>query len=416
MKSIDFKAIPWIVDLPKSWEIKPTKYLIKKIKEIIPFYNDEDVISLSMNGVHIRDLDAGGKMPKSFSGYQKVKPGDLLMCLFDIDVTPRCVGVVNDDGITSPAYSRFKMEDGVNVKYYYYFFLVLDNTKELVYFSKNLRYSLTEDELGKIKVIHPPFEEQKAIADFLDDKCAQIDEITKDLEKKINKSEEYKKVLIKDAVTKGINNAELVDCGVEWIGSIPKHWQLIPNKYLFIETTDKVGKHWTNYNLLSLTTSGVKIKDINNIGGKMPDNYEKYLIIKKGQMIFCLFDLDMSAVFAGIATADGMITSAYNAYNTTELIDKRFANYFFQFAFINRTYKLYSKNIRYTVTTDVFNAIKTVVPPLPEQKAIADFLDDKCAQIDEITKATREEIETLKQYKQSLIFEYVTGKKEVPNE
>ena len=416
MKSIDFKAIPWIVDLPKSWEIKPTKYLIKKIKEIIPFYNDEDVISLSMNGVHIRDLDAGGKMPKSFYGYQKVKPGDLLMCLFDIDVTPRCVGVVNDDGITSPAYSRFKMEDGVNVKYYYYFFLVLDNTKELVYFSKNLRYSLTEDELGKIKVIHPPFEEQKAIADFLDDKCAQIDEITKDLEKKINKSEEYKKVLIKDAVTKGINNAELVDCGVEWIGSIPKHWQLIPNKYLFIETTDKVGKHWTNYNLLSLTTSGVKIKDINNIGGKMPDNYEKYLIIKKGQMIFCLFDLDMSAVFAGIATADGMITSAYNAYNTTELIDKRFANYFFQFAFINRTYKLYSKNIRYTVTTDVFNAIKTVVPPLPEQKAIADFLDDKCAQIDEITKATREEIETLKQYKQSLIFEYVTGKKEVPNE
>ena len=201
METLDFKTIPWIKNLPQSWDVKPTKYLIQKIKEIIPYYNDEKVISLSMTGVHERDLDAGGKMPKSFAGYQKIEPGNLLMCLFDIDVTPRCVGVVHDEGITSPAYSRFEMKSDADVEYYYYFFLILDTTKELVYFSKNLRFSLTEDEIGKIKVIHPPLEEQKKIADFLDDKCAQIDEITKATREEIETLKQYKQSLIYEYVT-----------------------------------------------------------------------------------------------------------------------------------------------------------------------------------------------------------------------
>lgn len=276
-------------------------------------------------------------------------------------------------------------------------------------------WSTKWQDMKRIEVPYPPLKEQKAIVNYLDNKCDQIDDIVKNLENKIEVLSSYKNQLIKKTVLGGLDdNVNKKESGVKWIGKIPEHWRMVPNKFLFKETTKKVGSSWNKYNLLSLTTAGVKEKDINTFGGKLPESYDKYLVIKEGQMIFCLFDLDVSAVFSGLATQSGMITSAYNAYWPTNLINVRYANYYFQFIFINRTYKLYSKNIRYTVTGDVFNSIKTVIPPLEEQKAISDYLDTKCSQIDDILKDTRKEIETLKQYKQSLIYEYVTGKKEVP--
>ena len=419
MESIRNIDAPYLGNIPIDWLFKKVKYVLKRsLEKGHPF---EVVLSLYRDyGVLPKDSrdDNHNVTGEDTSKYLFVRTGNFV--INKMKAWQGSMAVSKYNGIVSPAYYVYIFIDNtINKEYFHYLLRNKSYTPEFRRLSGGIRegqWDLSEQAFGNVLICIPPLEEQKKIADFLDDKCAQIDEITKVLEKKISKLEQYKKVLIKDAVTKGIDGAKLVDSGIDWIGKIPEHWRLIPNKYLFVETTDKVGKLWASYDLLSLTTSGVKIKDINNIGGKMPDNYEKYLIIKKGQMIFCLFDLDMSAVFAGIATADGMITSAYNAYNATDLIDTRFANYFFQFVFINRTYKLYSKNIRYTVTTDVFNSIKTAVPPLEEQKKIADFLDDKYAQIDEITKATREEIETLKQYKQSLIYEYVTGKKEVPNE
>lgn len=408
--------IRWIGQIPDNWSVIKGKYFLMLLSRK-PNPSDEVITCFRDGEVTLRSnrREDGFTMSDKEIGYQGIKTGDLVV--HGMDGFAGAIGISDSDGKGSPV--LLVMDSSEDKDFLVYQLRAYAKKDVFVALSTGIRVrscDLNFNKLGNLEYLVPPLEEQKKIADFLDDKCAQIDEITKDLEKKISKLEQYKKVLIKDAVTKGIDGAKLVDSGIDWIGKIPEHWRLIPNKYLFVETTDKVGKHWASYDLLSLTTSGVKIKDINNIGGKMPDNYEKYLIIKKGQMIFCLFDLDMSAVFAGITTADGMITSAYNAYNATDLINTRFANYFFQFVFINRTYKLYSKNIRYTVTTDVFNSIKTAVPPLGEQKKIADFLDDKCGQIDEITKATREEIETLKQYKQSLIYEYVTGKKEVPNE
>ena len=419
MRELINSKIEWIGETPFNWKIGKILQFFHEGNEKNIGTKNQNLLSLSYGRIIRKDINtSGGLLPASFSTYNIVDKGDIIIRPTDLqnDKVSLRTGLVTEKGIITSAYIDMKPNEGVNSNFFHKLLHSYDICKVFYNMGSGVRQGIGFVDISKLIVFVPPLEEQKKIADFLDDKCAQIDELTKDLEEKINKLEHYKKVLIKDAVTKGIDGAELVDSGIDWIGKIPEHWRLIPNKYLFVETTDKVGKYWAKYDLLSLTTSGVKIKDINNIGGKMPDNYEKYLIIKKGQMIFCLFDLDMSAVFAGIATADGMITSAYNAYNATDLINTRFANYFFQFVFINRTYKLYSKNIRYTVTTDVFNSIKTAVPPLEEQKKIADFLDDKCAQIDELTKATREEIETLKQYKQSLIYEYVTGKKEVPNE
>ena len=194
-------GIEWIGQMPLAWDAVPNKYLMYKVKNVCPVYNGEDILSLTTNGVIIRDLNGGGKMPTSFDGYQKVTPGNLLMCLFDIDVTPRCIGLVKNFGLTSPAYSQFVMRTGVYAPYYYYYYLMVDYTKELLHMAKNLRHSLTEDQLGAIKAPNPPYEEQVQIAEFLDKKCVEISRVIEDKNKQLATLDEYKKSLIFEYVT-----------------------------------------------------------------------------------------------------------------------------------------------------------------------------------------------------------------------
>lgn len=194
-------GIEWIGEIPAEWGVVPHKRIMHKVKEICEQYNGEDIISLTVNGVVKRDLTAGGKMPTSFDGYQYVEPNDLLLCLFDIDVTPRCVGVVRDYGVTSPAYSRFVMHDGYYNAYYDYLLRMIDDNKVFVHLSKNLRSSLTESDFGAIKTCAPPLAEQKCIAAFLDVRCDEIDALIAKKQQYLTEIENYKKSLIYEYVT-----------------------------------------------------------------------------------------------------------------------------------------------------------------------------------------------------------------------
>lgn len=195
-------AIEWIGKVPVHWEIKPNKYLMKKLKQIQPIYDGEDIISLTVNGVIKRDLDnPSGKMPTSFDGYQFVYPGNLLMCLFDIDVTPRCIGLIKDFGLTSPAYSQFVLNEGVDAAYYYYYYLNLDFNKELLHLAKNQRHSLNEEQFGAIKTVVPPLEEQVAIAKYLDERCDETNKCISAKQEQIATLEAYKKSIIFEYVT-----------------------------------------------------------------------------------------------------------------------------------------------------------------------------------------------------------------------
>lgn len=195
---------------------------------------------------------------------------------------------------------------------------------------------------------------------------------------------------------------------IPYIETLPSHWKVIQNRFLFYYDGKKVGDKYTDYQLLSLTTEGVKEKDISATGGKVPASYDTYQTVKKGQMIFCLFDLDCSAVFSGISHYDGMITSAYDVFSSTGKMENGFADYWFRYVFSNRYYKMFSKSIRYTITGDIFRSIKTPVPPLNEQRIISEYLNHKCSQIDALIANTGNQIAKLKQYKQSLITEAVT--------
>lgn len=206
-------GIEWIGDIPAEWGVVPHKRIMHKVKEICEQYNGEDIISLTVNGVVKRDLTAGGKMPTSFDGYQYVEPNDLLLCLFDIDVTPRCVGVVRDYGVTSPAYSRFVMHDGYYNAYYDYLLRMIDDNKVFVHLSKNLRSSLTESDFGAIKACAPPLAEQKCIAAFLDARCDEIDALIAKKQQYLIEIENYKKSLIYEYVTgkKEVKTSVLAD-------------------------------------------------------------------------------------------------------------------------------------------------------------------------------------------------------------
>ena len=210
MREVKDSGIEWAQNIPATWSVMPNKYLMHKVKNICPIYAGEDILSLTMQGVIIRDLDTGGKMPASFNGYQLLTPGNLLMCLFDYDVTPRCIGLIKNEGITSPAYSQFVVTQVADARYYYYYYLMLDTTKELLHLAKNLRHSFTEDQLGEIKTPVPPIAEQKAIADFLDNKCSEINLSISEKQKQLDKLAEYKKSLIYEYVTgkKEVPNAE----------------------------------------------------------------------------------------------------------------------------------------------------------------------------------------------------------------
>ena len=194
-------GIPWAPQMPKNWNVMANKYVMSKYKTICSKYHDEAILSLTMDGVIIRDLEAGGKMPKSFDGYQYIFPGNLLMCLFDYDVTPRCIGQIENYGVTSPAYSQFVMSNGNCSKYYYYYYLMIDNKKELLHLAKNLRHSFTEEQLGMINSPVPPIPEQRQIADFLDAKCAEIDATIAEKRESITTLSDYKKSLIYEYVT-----------------------------------------------------------------------------------------------------------------------------------------------------------------------------------------------------------------------
>ena len=232
-------GIEWVGLIPDTWSVIPNKYVMHKEKNLCEKWSGEDVMSLTMNGVIVRDLqNPTGKMPATFDGYQYVENGDLLICLFDIDVTPRCVGRVTHAGVISPAYSNFKVHDNASRDYFYYYYLMVDNTKELLHLAKNLRHSFTEEQLGQLKVPMPPLSEQQAIADYLDETCSQIGEIIAEAKASIDEYENLRQSIIYEILTKGPDdNVEMKDSGVEWIGKVPSHWMIGKVKY----GTTKVG-------------------------------------------------------------------------------------------------------------------------------------------------------------------------------
>lgn len=412
MREMKDSGIEWIGQIPKDWDVVPHKRVMHKVKKICEQYSGEDIISLTMNGVIKRDLTAGGKMPTSFDGYQYVKPNDLLLCLFDIDVTPRCVGVVKDYGVTSPAYSRFVMHDGYYNAYYDYLLRAIDDDKVFVHLSKNLRSSLTESDFGAIKTCVPSLAEQKRIVTFLDAQCAEIDAV---LEKTRASIEEYKKLkqaVITQAVTKGIRgDRPMKNSGIEWIGEIPAEWGVVPHKRI-MHKVKEICEQYNGEDIISLTVNGVVKRDL-TAGGKMPTSFDGYQYVEPNDLLLCLFDIDVTPRCVGVVRDYGVTSPAYSRFVMHDGYYNAYYDYLLRMIDDNKVFVHLSKNLRSSLTESDFGAIKTCAPPLAEQKCIAAFLDVRCDEIDALIAKKQQYLTEIETYKKSLIYEYVTGKKEV---
>lgn len=199
----------------------------------------------------------------------------------------------------------------------------------------------------------------------------------------------------------------LVDSGIGYLGNIPSEWNIFRIKNAFKCGKKIVNDNWSNTQLLSLTTSGVKEKDIDNPNGKLPDSFDGYQYVEKNNIIMCLFDLDCSAVFSGISKYNGMISPAYKVLECKEMMNPDYAGYYFNYISFDRKYMHYSKNIRYTLNYDEFSSLPMLIPPLEEQKRIASYLDKQCKKINEIINDNNHEIELIKEYANNCIIKAI---------
>lgn len=434
MRQMKDSGIEWIGEIPENWEITKHKYVMHKEKDICEHYNGEDIISLTMNGVIIRDLDAGGKMPTTFDGYQYVEPDKLLLCLFDIDVTPRCVGVIRNNGLTSPAYSKFSVHNGYSVEYYNYLLRAIDDDKVLVHLAKNLRSSFTETDFGALPTIAPPLHEQQTISAYLDRQCTLIDSV---IEKTKASIEEYKKLrqaVITQAVTKGVRgDRAMKDSGIEWIGEIPEEWHLIKITRMLAENHPYPmgdGDHGL-IKTDDYRDEGVPYLRVQNLGWGtelLLDNVV-YISEEKNEQIKNSTLRPNDILFAKTGATigkTGIIPESLPISNTTSHIGKITLSekYHPRFVFYVLSspigYKQFwqiaiQKTTRPELSIEEMRGIKILVPnTYEEQEEITSYLDEKCSKIDKIITKKEQFLTELEAYKKSLIYEYVTGKKEVP--
>lgn len=352
-------------------------------------------------------------MPTSFDGYQFLYPGNLLMCLFDYDVTPRCIGLIKNKGITSPAYSQFVMKEGFSAEYYYYYYLMVDHTKAVLHLAKNLRHSFTEDQLGTISVPVPPLKEQYAIATFLDEKCGEISKVEADVQKQIETLEQYKRSMITQYVTKGVDsNVNLRDSGIQWIGKMPSHWEIIRGKYILkymqkpVRDDDGV---ITCFRDGEVTLRSNRRED----GFTMSDKEIGYQGIDVGDLV--VHGMDGFAGSIGISDSRGKASPVLNVLDTEQ--NKRYIMYYLRSMAYSDVFLALATGIRVRSCDLRWNKLAELsypIPPLEEQQAIVDHIDSVIIKTDAVIADKKAQLETLDEYKKSLIFEYVTGKKEAP--
>lgn len=392
--------IEWVGLIPDTWSVIPNKYVMHKEKNLCEKWSGEDVMSLTMNGVIVRDLqNPTGKMPATFDGYQYVENGDLLMCLFDIDVTPRCVGRVTHAGVISPAYSNFKVHDNASRDYFYYYYLMVDNTKELLHLAKNLRHSFTEEQLGQLKVPMPPLSEQQAIADYLDETCSKIDEIIAEAKISIDEYKELK------------------------IGQINKYTihKMKRTKLKYI--TEKIGDgihatpEYSDEGTIRFINGGSFGEDSIKMIGPMLSN-EEYQ--KQNKSL-----LNEHTVMITLNGANFGNTSLYN--NEAILLGKS-AGYITLKSTVCREYVRYC--LENSVTKEAFdlslngttipnlslNTLRNTEICLPDysvQKQLARTIKKMIIKMDSLIAEKESLINDLEAYKKSLIYEVVTGKRRV---
>ena len=413
-------GVGWIGNIPRHWKIVRGKFILSHKKEINSDFQCSNLLSLTLNGVLRKDMNSSeGLIPSDYRTYQVFYPDNLVFKLIDLEnIQTSRVGIVPEKGIMSPVYIRLKCNSDLHERYYFYQYYDLYKKHIFNFLGKGVRSSLSPSNLLEIPLAFPlPFE-QAQIANFLDRKTEQIDALIRIKERQIELLQEQRTALINQAVTKGLDpNVEMKPSGVEWIGKIPTHWEVINTKYLFQLVTEPAPKN-NDYELLSIYTNiGVKPRKELEERGNRATTTDGYWLVKKGDFIVNKLLAWMGAI--GLSNYEGVTSPAYDILRKTRSLNERFYEYLFRCGLYFTEFKKRSRGImevRLRLYFDQFGQIPLVFPPVDEQDKIVNLLDCKTEQIDELISTEQRKIELLKEYRQSLISEAVTGKIDVRNE
>lgn len=423
MREMKNSGLPSFGLIPADWEIKKLKTILTLRNEknsgdgeLLSVYLDRGVISYSdSNGMQVH------KPSQDLSNYQNVYVGDFV--LNNQQAWRGSVGVSKYEGIISPAYFVYRLTECCYPEYMNYLFRDSSMVQQYETSSRGvgtIQRNIFAPWLLNCWTVLPSLDEQRRIATYLDTKCAEIDALTADIQTQIDTLEQYKRSVITEAVTKGLNpDAEMKNSGYDWVGMMPSTWIMRKGKYMFVQRSMRGNS--IELQLLSPTQKFGVIpqslyEELTGMSAvKLNEKTDLSLLktIHKGD--FCISLRSFQGGFE-YSEYEGVVSPAYQVfYPTVDIADGYYRYLFKEAGFIDKmnSYTMTLRDGKNIAFADFGNTY-IPYPPVGEQYRIAAFLDIKVAEIDAIIGQKKDQLSTLDAYKKSLIYEYVTGKKEVP--
>lgn len=412
-------GIEWIGASPIEWNKFTIGQLFEQVKQKNTGLIEKNLLSLSYGRIKRKDINSGdGLLPESFEGYNIIEKDDIVLRMTDLqnDKTSLRQGIAEERGIITSAYITMRAIHKISPRFVYYQLYGFDVSKGYYGMGSGVRQGVNWKDIKKLSLILPNLELQNKIAKFLDEKTALIDDIITDTKQTIEELKSYKQSIITEIVTKGINkNVKLVPSGIEWIGEVPEEWKVLKSRYFLNEISVKgypdeevlslyrdygiipKNSRSDNHNVTSLDTSG-------------------YKFVKPGNLV-----INKMKAWQGSMAISNLRGIVSPAYYTFEVDNERFNLRFLHYALRNPAYKQEYMRIsaglrvgQWDLNKNEFKNLKYAFPAnKEEQKAIADYLDEKISQIDTLIIEKENVISEYENYKKSMIYEYVTGKKRV---
>lgn len=414
MEALKDSKVEWLGQIPESWNVDRTKFHYRNLKQIAGIKSYEyERLALTLNGVIKRPKDdADGLQPGDFNGYQVLRSGDLVFKLIDLqNVSTSRVGLSHNTGIVSPAYIRLEPNKGESSRYGEYYFLSMWQREIFNQLGDaGVRSNLSSSDLLELPYISLPLDEQEKIADFLDEKCAEIDKLSEDIQKQIEILEDYKKTIITRAVTKGLNpSIEMKYSETGWLGSIPSHWNTKRISALYSLRNIKVSDE--EFPPLSVTMRGI-LPQLENVA--KTDDHSNRKLVRRGD--FVINSRSDRRGSCGISGYDGSVSLINTVLKPNGTMNNEYYNWLFHTPIFADEYYKWGHGIvddLWTTNWQDMKVINVPVPPISEQMKIAEYLNEICGKIDASVSGKQEQYDKLISYKKSIVYEYVTGKKRV---
>ena len=430
MRKMKATGVEWCPSIPDTWSIGRVKGYFAMSKDLSSVINPT-VLKLARSGICVKDITINeGQMAESYENYNKVRPGDLLLNPMDLYSGANC-NVAEIEGVISPAYTNLRYTRPLVPKYYDYYFKIQYWTMAMFAHGKGVsydnRWTINADGIKNYEIPVPSYEEQVKIVNRINADCERVDALITNQQAQIEKLKQYKQSLITEVVTKGLNpNASMKDSGIEWLGLIPEHWSISRARYIGTVQNgiSKGGEYFGSGD--PFVSYGDVYKNFElpkKVPGKIqstPEEKQMYSV-EYGDIFFTRTSETIEEVgFSSVcnSTIEGATFAGFiirlRPFIPDDLILTDFAKYYFRSDHL-RNYYVKEMNIvtRASLSQGLLKAMSVLVPPKAEQHAIATFLNSKCNQIDALVSNKLRKISEIKNLKKSLIYEYVTGKKEV---